>query len=244
MAVVVDRDRLVGRRAFALETSHLHVRRLVAPVTGADLRHGRGLGSTGGQAIVRGLAALHAAFRLRATGGRVLSRHGFRRSSIGVRFLSRHGFRRRAGGYLRGRIFPRNALRPFTEERDADDAKVIGPPGACCVGIRKGREIERSGGGAAFAPAVDVGALVRAHHVPGLRRRRGIAGNNIDTIDTHHRKHASRSRVAHPDSVLLAGRADNPVPSVLRVDRQRSPVRARHEVDAAQLSDRRGRRRG
>ena len=212
--------RLVRRRALAHEAGGLHVRLLLSAVARADLRHRRRRVPFGG----------HLAARARRTVRLALAH---RIACAGV--LAPGGFGRGGGGDFCGRVLPRDALRSLAEKGDADDADVLGTPGARRIGIGQRREIERRSGGDTRAPAVDVGALVSAQDVARLRGRRGLARQDVDAVDAHHGQQAFAGRVAHADPVFLAGRADHVAPAVLRVHRQHAAVGTRHDVDAAEL---------
>ena len=70
-------------------------------------------------------------------------------------------------------------------------------------------EKERGGIGQALAPAVDLSGLARAEHIAGLLRRRGLAGDDVDAVDTADDHHPFAALVAQRQCVFVAGLADH-----------------------------------
>ncbi len=130
-AVVVDRDRLVRRRARAHEPRGLHVRLLLAAVARADLRQRRRRGHLGGHLAARGRRAV----RLRSP---IASLARFSAIAAPRRPAARRARSPELAAILGG-VFPDDALRPLAEERDADDADVVGASGARRVGVGRAR---------------------------------------------------------------------------------------------------------
>ena len=171
-AIVVDRDRLVRRRALALEAHHLRRRFLAAAVAGAELRHRRRRRHRHHRRRWRRCASVIAGRSALCARAAVLCR--VLAASAACRSAASRGALRwqpcRAGPSTR-------SARLFAEHRDADHADVFRPAGARRVGVGQLGEVERGGARQALAPAVDVGAFVRGEHVARLRGRRGVAGD-------------------------------------------------------------------
>ena len=229
-AVVVDRDdlRRIARRA--LERDLAHVRSLVAAVAGAELRQ-----------------RLRRSQRARAAPpGRAGRSREAARSACRWREAWRCGARRRCriASVLRlatciGARAPRSSslmrigcrATRLGEHGDADDADVERAAGARRVAVRMLGEEERRGARHALAPAGDLDASPRLEHIARLRGRRGVAGDDVDAVDARHRQHALAGPVADAHRVLVARRADDVVPAVLLVHRQRRAGGAIVDVD-------------
>jgi hypothetical protein len=83
----------------------------------------------------------------------------------------------------------------------------------------------------ALAPAGDVGTLVGREHIARLRRRGGIAGDDVDAIHAHHREDAAVAGVAHTDRVFVARLADDIAAALVPVDRQHAAFAAIDDFD-------------
>ena len=83
----------------------------------------------------------------------------------------------------------------FPKDRHADDADVLGTPGAGGVGVRERREVEGRGLAEAFPPSEDVIGASGPQDIAGLPRIGGFATNDVHPIHGHYGT-SSPSRLA------------------------------------------------
>lgn len=79
--------------------------------------------------------------------------------------------------------------------RDADDADMIGSPGARGIRVAQSREVERGDFVEVLAPAVE--------DIAALAGRGGLAADDVDAIDAGHGEHPAVLAAAQADLVLV-----------------------------------------
>ena len=80
----------------------------------------------------------------------------------------------------------------LAEQRHADDADVVRPPGSRRVALRQPGEGKLGDFVEAFAPAAHFGRAAGGQDVAGLQGGRRLAAYGIDAVDRQHGQHAAR----------------------------------------------------
>jgi hypothetical protein len=118
----------------------------------------------------------------------------------------------------------------------ADHADVVRPSGARGIRIVDLGEVERRSALQALAPALHVERIPRRKHIAALPQIGGLAADDVDSIDRHHREQVLAAAVAHGDLVFVAGLADDPRAPFVIVDRQAPAFAAVVNADVGEAS--------